>query len=132
MEMVQAKQYGERVNVVKYVRVEKKWRFAAVVEKKGRVIRDHVWIGRRDEHHPEGRYFLEGYQAGKRRRHSVGGFENVVDGSRRRAIELGAIKAGLIRPQAEPARDEAGRVTIAVAIGSYLDLVKGSGSPISA
>ena len=38
--MVQAKQYGERVNIVKYVRVEKKWRFAAVVEKQGRVIRD--------------------------------------------------------------------------------------------
>ena len=33
--MVEAKQYGERVNIVKYVRVEKKWRFAAVVEKQG-------------------------------------------------------------------------------------------------
>ena len=97
--MVEAKQYGERVNIVKYVRVEKKWRFAAVVEKKGRVIRDQVWIARRKEHHAEGRYFLEWYQGGKRRRHSVGGFENVVDGARRKAIELGAIRAGLIRPQ---------------------------------
>ena len=92
--MVEAKQYGERVNIVKYVRVEKKWRFAAVVEKRGRVIRDQVWIARRKEHHPEGRYFLEWYQGGKRRRHSVGGFENVIDGARRKAIELGAIKAG--------------------------------------
>ena len=52
--MVEAKQYGERVNIVKYIRVEKKWRFAAVVEKQGRVIRDQVWIARRKEHHPEG------------------------------------------------------------------------------
>ena len=120
--MVEAKQYGERVNVVKYIRVEKKWRFAAVVEEKGRIIRDQVWIARRKEHHREGRYFLEWYQGGKRRRHSVGGFENVVHGARRKAIELGAIKAGLIRSQAEPARD--GRITIAAAIDSYLDLVR--------
>ena len=73
--MVETKQYGERVNIVKCIRVDKKWRFAAVVEKKGRIIRDQVWIGRRKEHHPEGRYFLEWYQGGKRRRHSVGGFE---------------------------------------------------------
>ena len=46
--MVQAKQYGERVNVIKHVRVGLKRRFAAVVEKKGRVIRDHVWIGSRN------------------------------------------------------------------------------------
>lgn len=124
MEMVQAKQYGERVNVIKYVRVGQKWRFAAVVEKQGRVIRDHVWIGRHDEHHPEGRYFLEWYQGGKRRRHSVGDFENVIDGSRRKAIELGAIKAGLIRPQPEAINNGESRVTIAVAIDSYLDLVK--------
>jgi hypothetical protein len=124
MEMVQAKQYGERVNVIKYVRVGQKWRFAAVVEKQGRVIRDHVWIGRRDEHHPEGRYFLEWYQSGKRRRHSVGGFENVIDGSRRKAIELGAIRAGLICPHPEPTNNSANRVTIAAAIDSYLDRVK--------
>ena len=124
MEMVEAKQYGERVNIVKYIRVEKKWRFAAVVEKRGRIIRDQVWIARRKEHHPEGRYFLEWYQGGKRRRHSVGGFENVTDGARRKAIELGAIRAGLIRPQAEPSRNDDDRISIAAAIDSYLDLVK--------
>src|SRR4051812_43121691 len=75
MEMVEAKQYGERVNIVKYIRVEKKWRFAAVVEKRGRVIRDQVWIARSKEHHPEGRYFLEWYQGGKRRRHSLAGLK---------------------------------------------------------
>jgi integrase/recombinase XerD len=124
MEMVEAKQYGERVNIVKYIRVEKKWRFAAVVEKRGRVIRDQVWIARRKEHHPEGRYFLEWYQGGKRCRHSVGGFENVIDGARRKAIELGAIKAGLIRPQAEQSCGDEIRINIATAIDSYLDLVK--------
>src|ERR1700677_1611539 len=119
MEMVEAKQYGERVNIVKYLRVEKKWLFAAVVEKEGRVIRNQVWIAHRKEHHPEGRYFLEWYQGGKRRRHSVGGFENVIDGARLKAIELGAIKAGLIHPQAEQSCDDEIRITIAHCADAY-------------
>lgn len=44
--------------------------------------------------------------------------------ARRKAIELGAIKAGLIRPQAEPSRNDDDRISIAAAIDSYLDLVK--------
>ena len=71
-------------------------------EKDGKALHTSACVRCREERHPEGRYFLEWYQGGKRRRHSVGGFENVVDGARRKAIELGAIKAGLIRPQAEP------------------------------
>ena len=84
--------------------------------KKGRIIRDQVWIARRKEHHPEGRYFLECYQGGKRRRYSVGGFENVVDGARRKAIELWTIRVGLIRPQEEPPRDDESLISIAAAI----------------
>ena len=37
---------------------------------------------------------------------------------------MGAIRAGLIRPQEEPPRDHEGRISIAAAIDSYLDLVK--------
>ena len=44
--MAESKQYGERVNIVKNVRVEKVWRFAAVVEQHGKIIRDHVLIAR--------------------------------------------------------------------------------------
>src|SRR5260370_27186529 len=60
----QAKQCGERVNVVKYLRVEKKWRSAAVVERKGRVIRDQFWIARRKEHSPKADTSLNGTKAG--------------------------------------------------------------------
>jgi integrase/recombinase XerD len=129
MEMEQTRHYGKRVNVVKYVRVGGKWRLAAVVEKSGRILRDHVWIGHRKEHHPEGRYFLEWYQSGKRRRYSVGGFENVVDAARRKAIELGAIKAGFIHPQPLPTNGNDGRTPMGAAIDSYLDLVKHHRSP---
>jgi hypothetical protein len=35
--------------------------FTPVVERKGKIIRDHVLINGKDEHHPEGRYYLEWY-----------------------------------------------------------------------
>jgi len=49
--------YGIRVNILKYVKTNEKWRFANVVEKNGKVVRDHVLISGRDEHHPEGTYY---------------------------------------------------------------------------
>lgn len=119
-----AKQYGERVNVIKYVRVASKWRFAAVVEKKGRIIRDLVSVNGEEQHHSEGRYFLEWYQSGRRRRQSVGAFENVAEGARRKAIELEAVKAGIISAPRETLKIEEQRTTLAVAIEIYLDYVK--------
>ena len=56
--MAQDRQYGERVNVVKYVRVENKWRLVAVVEKNGRIIRDQVWIAGRQAPDADGRLDL--------------------------------------------------------------------------
>src|SRR5258708_38174458 len=99
MEMARSTQYGDRVNVIKYVRVQDKWRFAATVKKRGRIIRDHVSIDGRNEHHPEGRYFIEWYEVGKRRRRSVGTFENVADAARRTGIQLGTDAVRLLRPQ---------------------------------
>lgn len=42
--MSRAKQYANRVNILKYIKSGDNWRFAAVVEIKGKVVRDHVWI----------------------------------------------------------------------------------------
>jgi integrase/recombinase XerD len=50
------RQYAERVNVIKMVKVNGKWPFARVVERNGRIIRDRVWVAGHEEHHPEGRY----------------------------------------------------------------------------
>ena len=73
--MARAKQYAERVNIIKMVKVNGKWRFARIVERNGRIIRDHVWVDGRDEHHPEGRYYLEWYEDGKRRRKPVESYD---------------------------------------------------------
>jgi hypothetical protein len=39
-------------------------RSAPVFERNGKIVRDHVWVSGREEHHPEGRYYLEWYQGG--------------------------------------------------------------------
>ena len=44
--------YTNRVNILKYVKAGKGWRFAAVVEKKGKPVRDHVRIAQPDRRHP--------------------------------------------------------------------------------
>jgi integrase/recombinase XerD len=70
--MTRAKQYADRFNVIKRIKLGSKWPFAPVVEDNGRIVRDHVWVAGRDEHHPEGRSYLEWYEAetGDRRRSS--------------------------------------------------------------
>ena len=41
--------YANRVKILKYVKVGEKWRFANVVEKSGKLVRDHVLISGMDE-----------------------------------------------------------------------------------
>ena len=60
------------------------------------LIRDHVWVDGRDEHHPEGRYYLEWYEDGKRRRKPVASYDLLIPAARAKSIELNAVKAGLI------------------------------------
>ena len=96
--MARAKQYTDRVNIIKRIKLGSKWPFAPVVEHNGRIVRDHVWVAGCDEHHPEGRYYLEWYEAGKRRRKPVSRFENLLQVARSKSIELNALKAGLLPP----------------------------------
>jgi integrase/recombinase XerD len=53
-------------------------------------------VNGRDEYHPEGRYYLEWYEAGKRRRHPVPIFEVLIPAARAKSIELQARKAGML------------------------------------
>jgi len=57
--MGRTRQYAGRVNVIKRIKVGDRWPFAPVVEKNGKLVRDHVRVSGRDEHHPEGRYYLD-------------------------------------------------------------------------
>ena len=119
--MARSKQYAERVNILKKVRVGGVWKLSAVLERNGKIVRDHVLISGDDEHHPEGGYYLEWYQEGKRRRQAIGDFSEVLEAARRKSIEVNAQKAGIIEVNPEP---ESQRVTIGQAIDEYLDFIK--------
>ena len=122
--MARAKQYADRVNVIKRIKLGSKWPFAPVVEHNGRIVRDHVWVAGRDEHHAEGRYYLEWYEAGKRRRKPVPKFENLLQAARAKSIQLNALKAGLLAPDDAPVVDEPARLTMNSAIDDYLEYIR--------
>jgi integrase/recombinase XerD len=55
------------VTLLKQVKTNNKWRHArALFDSKGRVRRDRVRINGKDEPHPEGSYFIEWWDHGKR------------------------------------------------------------------
>jgi integrase len=114
-------EYAERANILKKVRLGRSWNFARVVERRGKIVRDHVWVAGRAELHPEGNYYLEWYEGGKRRRAAVGKFDAVVEAARRKALEIRALRAGLIQPRERQAAEE--RLTTGAAIDSYLDFI---------
>jgi integrase len=116
------RQYADRVNVVKYVKVNDAWRFAAVVEKNGKIVRDQVRIAGSIQSHPEGRYFIEWYEAGKRRRQSVSDFSRVSEAARRKSIEVNAFKVGILEPEKNGASRD--RSKTGQAIDDYLEFIK--------
>jgi integrase/recombinase XerD len=59
--MPRPRQYADHVNVLKQAKVNDAWRFAPVVEKNGKIVRDQVKIAGKSERHPEGKYFIEWY-----------------------------------------------------------------------
>ncbi len=63
--MARTKEYADRVNIKKRIKLGPKWPFASVVEHNGRIVREHIWVAGREEYHPEGRYYLEWYERGK-------------------------------------------------------------------
>jgi len=122
--MARTRQYAERVNVIKMVKVNGKWPFARIVERNGRIIRDHVWIDGRDEHHPEGRYYLEWYEDGRRRRKPVENYDLVLPSARAKSIERNAVRAGILAlPEAQVASAPA-RLTMDAAIDQYLEYIR--------
>jgi integrase/recombinase XerD len=121
--------YADRVNVLKYVKVNDAWRFAPVVEKSGKIVRDQVKIAGKTEHHAEGKYFIEWYEDRKRRRLSVGEFSDVTDAARKKSIELNARREGLIEPAPLTSEEKHSRLTMGKAIDDYLDFIKAHRKP---
>ncbi len=114
--------YGSenRVNILKKVKIGKSWNlYPAVVELNGK-LRDKVRVHGKMESHPEGYYYIEWWQDG-RKREQIKNRAEVVDRARRKAIELQANRAGI-----ETVRENAnGRgSTVAEAVASYLEDMK--------
>ncbi len=87
-----------RVKLLKQVKIDSAWILApTLLDSKGRIRRDHVMIDGRDEIHPEGSYFLEFWDQGKRKREAVGPEAFIAaDRAKHRQAELAAIRSGLI------------------------------------
>jgi integrase/recombinase XerD len=86
---------------------------------KGRVKADCVEIAGREERHPEGSYYIEWYEDGKRQRRSVGKNALAVEVRRHQQEEIlvaraAGLKAGL------KFVDDTGKVPLAKAITTYL------------
>lgn len=134
--MARTRQYADRVNVIKMIKLDGKWQFVPVVERNGKMTRDHVLVHGKDEHHPEGCYYLEWRENNKRRRQPVSMFDEVVPAARTKAIELQARRAGILvtlPSQPEPAllatsvqgsASNEDRLPMAVAVDRYMDFIQ--------
>jgi len=134
--MERRRAYANRVNIVKTVKSDNRWITAPAVEKNGKVVRDHVMIRGKDEHHPEGRYYLDWYQDGKKRRQAVATFEDLVPAARAKFVELQARSAGILVELPAPDRPEqstrsqekeasaSDRLSMEIVIDQYLDYCK--------
>ena len=123
--LLNAPDYADRVNVIKKIKTADGWRFAPVVPEANGRLKDRVRINGQIEIHPEGAYYIEwrvGGRSGRRYRTAVARDE-AIDQARRKAIELRAIRDGLIAgPEPEP--EVAAKTTIGDAIDAYLRYVK--------
>lgn len=110
--------YGpeNRVNILKKVKINGTWNlFPAVVERNGK-LRDKVRVRGKAELHPEGYYYIEWWQGG-RKREQIKDRAEVVDRARRKAIELQANRAGIETVQ-ENGHGQG--FAVAEAVASYL------------
>jgi integrase len=123
--LLNAPDYADRVNLIKKIKTADGWRFASVVPEANGRLKDRVRINGQIEVHPEGAYYIEwrvGGRSGRRYRTAVARDE-AIDQARRKAIELRAIRDGLIAgPEPEP--KVAPKTTIGDAIDAYLRYVK--------
>lgn len=112
-----------RVNVVKRVQTLRGDRYCAVVvSDSGCIQSDWVIVNGNQEKHPEGCYYLEWRENGRRRRHSVGKDATVAQDSRVRKVkELEARAAGL---ELLAPKDNTARLQLRSAVPEFLEEIK--------
>ncbi|MFZ1938645.1 MAG: hypothetical protein WAU67_06070, partial [Terracidiphilus sp.] len=123
--LLNAPEYAERVNLIKKIKTAAGWRFAPVVPEANGRLKDRVRLNGQIETHPEGAYYIEwrvGGRSGRRYRTAVAR-EEAIDAARRKALELSAIRDGLIvAPEPPPVAPD--KTPIGDAIDAYLKYVK--------
>jgi integrase len=123
--LLNAPDYADRVNLIKKIKTSSGWRFASVVPEANGRLKDRVRINGKLEVHPEGAYYIEwrvGGRRGRRYRSAVDRDE-AIDAARRKAVELRAVRDGLIAaPEPEP--KAAPKTEIGDAIDAYLRYVR--------
>ena len=111
---------NKSVNLTKRVKTPSGPRFCTVARSaNGRIKANFVEIAGREEHHPEGSYYIEWYDGGKRLRRSVGKNALAAEAKRHQqeqilTAKVAGLKAGL------KFADEEGQVRLAEAVTAYL------------
>jgi integrase/recombinase XerD len=115
--------YSERVNIIKYVKTGAAWRFAPVAKtSNGNVHWNYVVIDGKEEHHPEGNYFIEWRENGGRRRKSVGAIpSDVLAEAQRKRAAMNAQAAGIEIVPEDPA---ASALYLKDAVEKYLNEIE--------
>src|SRR5439155_11938985 len=104
------------VNLLKKIRLPQGWKFAPVIEKNGKLLRDQVRVLGREEHHPEGTYYGEWYQSGRRCRKAAGKFDEALEAARRNSVEVQALRMGMMPSEPDASISGSAGLTIATAI----------------
>lgn len=121
--LLNAPDYADRVNLIKKIKVDGTWRFAPVVPEPNGRLKDKVRINGTVETHTEGAYYIEWRERGRRCRASVDR-EDAVAEARKKAVELQAIRDGLIASPEPVVEDAVVQTPIGDAIDAYLRYVK--------
>ena len=113
------------VTLLKQVKINNNWRHArALYDSKGRVRRDRVRVNGKDESHPEGSYFIEWWDQGKRHCIPAGAdAQDAADKARVKEAHLSAERHGIIPslPQPQPTPQ---RTSLPSALDDYLSYVR--------
>jgi len=108
------------VNLTKRVQTPNGLRYCEVASAaNGRIKAHYVIIDKREEYHPEGSYYLDWYDGGKRRRKSVGNNALRAEAEYRQAEQKHAAKAAGLKAGLK-IMDEASERRLADAVTDYL------------
>lgn len=108
------------VNLTKRIKTPDGLRFCPVAHSaNGRVKADHVEIAGREERHPEGSYYIEWYEDGKRLRRSVGKHALAADAQRHQQEKILVAKAAGLKAGLKFV-DDSGKILLAKAVTTYL------------